>query len=43
VNKKTVLLVGDDQFVREAVGEFLREQGYQVRLATDGLEALQAI
>jgi CheY-like chemotaxis protein len=43
VKQKTVLLVDDDRFVREAVGEFLHEQGYQVRLALDGLEALQAV
>ncbi|MGD0267303.1 MAG: response regulator [Candidatus Methylomirabilota bacterium] len=40
---KTVLLVDDDRLVREAVGDFLHEQGYQVRVAPDGLEALQAV
>lgn len=43
MKQKTVLLVDDDRFVREAAGEFLHEQGYQVRLAPDGLEALQAV
>lgn len=41
--QKSILFVDDDRFFREAVGEFLKEQGYQVRLATDGLEALKAV
>jgi CheY-like chemotaxis protein len=43
VRQKSILFVDDDRFFREAVGEFLKEQGYQVRLAADGLEALRAV
>ncbi len=37
---ETLLLVEDEYAVRQATGEFLRLQGYQVIEAKDGLEAL---
>lgn len=40
---KSVLVVDNDRFFREAVGEFLEQQGYRVRKATDGLEALKQV
>ncbi len=43
MGQKSILLVDDDRFFLTAVGEFLEEHGYQVRRATDGLEALQAV
>ena len=43
MGQKSILFVDDERFFREAVGDFLKEQGYHVRLATDGLEALQAV
>ena len=36
----TILLVEDDLDVREALAETLREEGYAVDCATDGIEAL---
>jgi CheY-like chemotaxis protein len=36
----TILLVEDDFDVREALAETLREEGYDVDCANDGLEAL---
>lgn len=38
-----VLLVDNDHFILEAVGELLREAGYVVEVAVDGLEALERI
>lgn len=43
MGQKSILLVDDDRFFLEAVGDFLKEQGYQVRRATDGLDALRAV
>ncbi len=43
MGKTSVLLVDDDRFFRETLGEFLEEQGYEVRRATNGLEALAAV
>ena len=43
MGQKSILFVDDDRFFLEAVGEFLKKQGYHVRLAADGLEALQAV
>jgi CheY-like chemotaxis protein len=36
----TILLVEDDLDVREALAETLRDEGYAVECATDGVEAL---
>lgn len=38
-----VLLVDNDRFILEAVGDLLREAGYAVETAGDGLEALEQI
>lgn len=40
---KVVLLIDDDELVRASVGEFLEDQGYQVRVATDGADALKQL
>ena len=39
----TVLVVDDDRALRELVGEVLAEEGYEVRRAGDGAEALVAV
>jgi CheY-like chemotaxis protein len=36
----TVLIVDDDQAIRDGVGEFLREEGFVVVTAANGAEAL---
>jgi len=41
--KKSVVFADNDQLCLEAVGEFLREKGFEVHLACDGLEALLAV
>lgn len=41
--KKTILLVDDDEFIREACCELLRLSGYSVDSATDGFDALRKI
>lgn len=38
-----VLLVDNDRFILEAVGDLLRQAGYAVETAADGLDALQQI
>lgn len=43
MGQTSILFADDDRFFREAVGEFLGAQGYRVRLAPDGLEALRAV
>jgi CheY-like chemotaxis protein len=39
----TILLVEDDYDVREALGETLRDRGYDVQTATDGQNALEVL
>lgn len=39
----TILLVEDDPDVREALGETLRDHGYDVQTATDGQNALEVL
>ncbi len=39
----SIVLADNDRFVLEAVGELLRNEGYDVHLAHDGLEALQLV
>jgi len=39
--KGTVLLVEDEEAVRELAGEFLRSSGYHVIVGKDGLDALE--
>ena len=38
-----IVLVDDDRVIQKMVGGFLERRGYQVRKASDGLEALQLI
>lgn len=38
---ETILLVDDEEMIREFASEFLEDLGYQVLLAADGLEALE--
>lgn len=38
-----VLLVDDDRFLLENVGKLMKGQGYEVRTAADGAEALKAV
>jgi twitching motility two-component system response regulator PilH len=40
---KSIVLADNDALVREALGELLREKGYEVHVARDGLEALRLI
>jgi CheY-like chemotaxis protein len=37
---QTIVVADNDALIREAVGDFLRESGYRVHLACDGLQAL---
>lgn len=43
MKKRRILIADNDRFVVEAVGDLLREAGFGVRKAYDGLEALQAL
>jgi len=36
-----ILLVDDDEGIREALGELLRDEGFEVTTAQDGLEAIR--
>jgi len=40
---KSILFADNDRLLREAVGDFLRSKGFAVRLAADGLEALDMV
>jgi two-component system cell cycle sensor histidine kinase/response regulator CckA len=40
-NKETILVVDDEEILREILGESLREEGYSVLTASDGIEALK--
>ena len=39
----TVLLVDDDEDARESVAEMLQDEGFEVRMAQDGFEALDRL
>lgn len=41
--KKLVLVVDDDQAIRDMVGKALQAKGYEVLLAKDGLEASEML
>jgi len=43
VVKKLILIVDDDQGIRDALSELLEMEGYQVQLATNGEEGLQCL
>ncbi len=38
-----ILVIDDDRGIRETLGDVLRDEGYQVRLARDGVEALSLL
>jgi chemosensory pili system protein ChpA (sensor histidine kinase/response regulator) len=40
---KALLLVEDDELLREVLEQFLREHGFEVHAAGDGVEALEII
>ena len=40
---KTVLLVEDDSDLRSALGDFLSNEGYEVKTAANGSEALRSL
>lgn len=37
------MIVEDDLYIRESLGEFLRDEGFKVLLATNGSEGLRAL
>jgi DNA-binding response OmpR family regulator len=39
----SILVVDDQEPIRELLGSFLRNEGYEVILATDGLEAIRLV
>jgi len=39
----TVLIVDDDDGIRASLGEFLAEEGFTVRMASNGREALDML
>jgi DNA-binding response OmpR family regulator len=43
VNRASILLVEDDEGIRRLVTAILRDQGYEVLAAADGVEALQLL
>ena len=40
MKRPTLLVVDDDADIRECLSDYLADEGYQVRTASDGLEAL---
>ena len=43
VARPTILVIDDEQLVRDTVAEFLTDEGYAVVLAADGAEALERL
>ena len=41
--KTTILLIDDDQAIREILTDYLRELGYKILTAADGLEGMDKI
>jgi CheY-like chemotaxis protein len=41
--KKTILIIDDDQGIREVLSEYLHELGYDILTAADGLEGMDKI
>ncbi|WP_071461469.1 response regulator transcription factor [Bacillus massilinigeriensis] len=43
MEKYTVLVVDDEKEIREAIGIYLRNEGYEVIFAEDGMEAIEVL
>lgn len=43
IAKRMILVVEDDPFIRSAISELLRDEGYRVREAEDGQKALESL
>ncbi|MDY0151862.1 MAG: response regulator [Candidatus Cloacimonas sp.] len=43
MNPRKIMVVDDEQNIREIIREFLQEMGYAVTLAVDGLDALEKV
>ena len=43
MEQKEILVVEDDADIRENIAEFLESEGFSVRKATDGLQALEIL
>jgi two-component system, OmpR family, phosphate regulon response regulator PhoB len=43
MSNPTILVVEDEKTIRDLIGQFLRDEGYQVILATDGNRALEIL
>ena len=43
MNSRKIMVVDDEQNIREIISEFLQEVGYSVTLAVDGLDALEKV
>jgi len=41
--KKRILVVEDDQYIRDSLAELLQDEGYAVSVARDGQEGLDAL
>lgn len=41
--EQPILVVDDDAGIRQTIGALLREEGYRVSLAVDGLDALEQV
>ena len=42
-DKKRILVVEDDQYIRDSLAELLQDEGYQVTIARDGQEGLDQL
>jgi excisionase family DNA binding protein len=43
VPSRVVLVIDDEKLVRDTIGEFLEDEGYEVLFASDGAEALEVL
>ena len=43
MDKETVLIVDDEKEIRELIEIYLKNEGYEVMMATTGLEAIQIV
>src|SRR5262249_26296181 len=42
-HKRRILIADDDEPTRQMLAEFLEEEGYQIRVAEDGIQTLEAV